>query len=41
MRENKFERKKQRVERREKRYLNVKEQSRMSDGVRERLEMKY
>lgn len=41
MRENKFERKKQRVERREKRYLNVKEQSRMCDGVRERLEMKY
>ena len=41
MRENKFERKKQRVERREKRYLNVKEQRRMCDGVRERLEMKY
>ena len=41
MRENRFERKKQRVVRREKRYLNVKDQRRKCDGVRERLEMKY
>lgn len=41
MRENKFDRKKQRVERREKRHLNVKEHGRMCDGVRERLEVKY
>ena len=41
MRENRFERKKQRVVRREKRYLNLKDQRRTCDGVRERLEMKY